>query len=85
MNYLAQVEVDASAGSAAMPVTCTFQTPSSGSVCSFGGIPSSKTADLILEILPASSNVATVTAQGFAGTFQALWSYRYVFGGLTIQ
>ena len=87
MNYPTQVEVDASAGSAAIQGTCVGQgPPGSGEegLCSFG-IPTSNTAEVIVEVLPPSDNVTTIAAQGFPGTVQALWSYRFVFGGLVIQ
>ena len=48
------------------------------------GLPGSSAGELILEVLPASGIAASVTAQGISQQVQFSWSYKYIFGGLTV-
>ena len=76
----------ASAGDGSVTMaSCIGDNPLFGSVCSFG-LPPSKSAQLIIDVLPAGGVADTVAdVLGISQQVRFSWAWHYVFGGLSIS
>ncbi len=74
---------DAAAGSFTFNPSCQ-SSPSSGKFCTFY-IPPSGNVQVIVEQSPGSANTAAFQASGITTNVQATWTYRWIFGGLSLQ
>jgi hypothetical protein len=77
--------VPASAGSVTLQSICTAQQLPSPPGCGFGELPySGNSSEIIVEVLPSGGIANSIGAQGITQQVQFTWSYRYIFGGLSI-
>jgi len=75
---------DVASGSATFAPICRGAYEGSPQFCWFS-IPFSNTAEVVVEVLPAPTNVTSLAAQGITDGVELSWKYGYVFGGLTLQ
>ena len=72
---------DAAFGSITIGTQCSgYDRP----ICSFA-IPSSRNAEVVVEVFPAPITLTQIGAQGLTGKIDFSWIYRYVYGGLSLQ
>jgi hypothetical protein len=67
------------AGVLAIPISCA----QTGTSCYFGVQPSSP-VQLTVEVLPAGGTADSITALGISQRVRFNWSYKYIFGGITL-
>jgi uncharacterized protein (TIGR03437 family) len=78
------LQADVSAGSVVFGAVCTGNTVAnggSGILCSFS-IPEGP-LEVIVDVTPAAP--IPISDHGTTGAVQAIWDYRYIFGGLTLS
>jgi hypothetical protein len=72
---------DATSGSIAFQPICSGLRPV---FCTLG-LPASDHAQVTVEVSPAPGNATILAAPGITGTVSASWTYRYIFGGLSLN
>jgi uncharacterized protein (TIGR03437 family) len=81
-------QADASSGSLTFVPLCSGNPISAGGngvICYFG-ISGTNPGEfeVIVDVTPSASDIASWSAKGVTGALQAFWDYRYIFGGLTL-